>query len=109
MVTLGLAIGCSVTPKPPAEAMAQPQVAPPADELPVLPEPDPAPRFAAAGDRQINLFGELPNRADVPYFTRTASSLLQHIFAEEARFRSVHQPGRQGMVLHRRATIAPDL
>ncbi|HRX84117.1 MAG TPA: DPP IV N-terminal domain-containing protein [Phycisphaerae bacterium] len=111
MVTLGLAIGCSVTPKPPAEAMAQPQVAPPADELPVLPEPDPAPRFAAAGDRQINLFGELPNRADVPYFTRTASSLLQHTFAEEgADFDPCISPDGKWMVFaSTRHNVAPDL
>jgi TolB protein len=56
------------------------------------PPPDPSsyaapveaqPALAAARDRQINLFGELPDATGTPYFTRTTTSLLQHTYAQE--------------------------
>lgn len=50
---------------------------------PPAPTPSPRPQLAAARDHQINLFGEMPDRRDVPYFTRTAASLLQHTYSEE--------------------------
>jgi TolB protein len=36
-----------------------------------------------ASQRQINEFGELPDRSDVPYFSRAAVSLRQHTFIQE--------------------------
>ena len=47
------------------------------------PAPPPEPLLAAARDRQITHFGELPDRGRVPYYTRAAASLLRHTFVEE--------------------------
>ena len=52
------------------------------EEMPE-PVPDPTPQLAAARDRDISLFGEIPMRPEVPYFTRTATALTQHTFSEE--------------------------
>ena len=45
--------------------------------------PPPQPVLAASQDRQITHFGELPERGGIPYYTRAATSLLRHTFAEE--------------------------
>ncbi|MCH7527186.1 MAG: PD40 domain-containing protein [Planctomycetes bacterium] len=57
---------------------------PPSSEpVSAIVQPAPRPALAAARDRQITLFGELPRRGEVPYAGRAGGSLLQHTFTRE--------------------------
>ncbi len=78
-------VGCAMTAQPepePAVVLVDEQPALPPDVAPE-PTPEPRPELAAAQNQQISAFGELPDRGEVPYFTRTSTSLRQHTFAEE--------------------------
>ena len=90
--------GCSLfveEPAPVEEQQAELEVIP---EEPI-PTPDPRPRLAVARNDQISLFGELPDNPEVPYFTRTATSLLQHTFAGEgADFDTYISPDGKWMI-----------
>lgn len=109
VVALSVTAGCALGPQAPADPVVQAPPPAPVEE-PVAPA-DPTPRFAAATDRQVNLFGEMPDRADVPYFTRTAASLLQHTFSEEgADFDPCISPDGKWMVFaSTRHNVTPDL
>ena len=65
----GVLAGCGMLAGEPMEEVQTPQV---------QPLVEPRPQLAAARDGQISLFGELPQRPDVPYFSRSATALLQH-------------------------------
>ncbi|MFQ5491086.1 MAG: hypothetical protein ACE5GE_10220, partial [Phycisphaerae bacterium] len=71
----------------------------------------PQPRLAAATDRQINLFGELPNSHGAPYQTRMGLGLRRHTFTEEgADFDPDIDPAGARMVFaSTRHQLQPDL
>ncbi len=51
---------------------------------PVVPAPEPPrPALRTAGDAQLTLFGELPDRSNVPFRARAASPMEQHSFTTE--------------------------
>jgi TolB protein len=78
---------------------------------PPPPPPDTRPKLAAARDAQISQFGELPDKPDVPYYTRSATSLLQHTHAEEgADFdASISPDGNSLIFASTRHNVAPDI
>jgi TolB protein len=104
-VAVGLTVaGCAQFVRKPPAGKAPPQAIEPV-------APQPRPHLAAARDSQVTVFGELPNRPDVPYFTRTASSMLQHTFAQEgADFDPAISPDGTWMVFSStRHNRSPDL
>jgi len=107
--TLGccLLTGCALIHRP----SAPPTVA--ADIQPVIWEGDAetASEPDSARAHTVNLFGEMPDRGDVPYFTRTASSLLRHTTTEEgADFDPCISPDGKWLVFaSTRHNVSPDL
>jgi hypothetical protein len=104
-VAVGLTVaGCAQFVRKPPAGKAPPQAIEPV-------APQPRPHLAAARDQQVSVFGELPDRRDVPYFTRTGSSLLQHTFSEEgADFDPAISPDGTWMVFSStRHNRSPDL
>jgi len=82
VVGSGLAAGCSMQNK--TQAAAQAAV-----------EPAPAPRpvepsLHSAGDAQLTLFGEFPERSRVPFHAQAASPMEQHTFGSEGADFDVH-------------------
>lgn len=71
----------------------------------------PRPMLAAARDRDITMFGELPLRGETPYIATGATALRQHTFAEEgADFDpDVDSSGRQLVFASTRHTGKPNL
>ncbi len=67
--------------------------------------------LAAARDRQISMFGDLPNSPDAGYVMRTAMSLRQHTFTEEgADFDvAVDSTGERLVFASTRHHLRPDL
>jgi len=105
ITSLGLAgalVGCALYVTEPVQSTQVPEM---------QPLVEPRPQLAAARDRQINLFGELPGRPDVPYFSRTGSALLQHTYAEEGADFDPHisADGRSLIFASTRHNEAPDL
>ncbi|UCG15597.1 MAG: PD40 domain-containing protein [Phycisphaerales bacterium] len=72
---------------------------------------EPRPMLSASRDAQITLFGELPDRGEIPFYSRGATSLLRHTFTEEgADFDPNVDPTGERMVFaSTRHTIRPDL
>jgi len=58
----------------PSKPTAQEQAPPP---------PPPEPSMRVAEDAQLTLFGELPDRARVPFHPRASSPMRQHSFTAE--------------------------
>lgn len=50
---------------------------------PAPPPPPPEPSLRAAGDAQLTLFGEFPDKARVPFHAKAASPMEQHTFGTE--------------------------
>lgn len=78
------------------------------------PEPvqvEPRPILTAARDRQITMFGELPQMIRTPFATRSAPSLRQHSFAQEgADFDpDVDAQGKRVVFASTRHSHTPDL
>lgn len=73
--------------------------------------PEPRPMLSSSRDPQINVFGELPDRTEIPYFSRGNSSLLRHTFTEEgADFDAdVDATGERLIFASTRHTMRPDL
>lgn len=71
----------------------------------------PRPVLTAARDRQITMFGELPQQAPAPYFTSMWTSLRQHTRAEEgADFDAdIESTGRRMLFASTRHSPNPDL
>jgi len=71
----------------------------------------PRPVLTAARDRQITMFGELPQQAPAPYFTCMWNSLRQHTWAEEgADFDAdIESTGRRMVFASTRHSPNPDL
>jgi Tol biopolymer transport system component len=105
---IGVAAGCVVVREQPGEPV---MVSPLADDQPVLPNAQRRSLVAAARDQQVNPFGEMPGRASVPYFTRTAASLVRHTFADDgAEFDPCISPDGQSFVFaSTRHNVKPDL
>ena len=95
--------GCSMD--EPVENVSQTPVEP------VAPPPPPEPSLHAAGDAQLTLFGELPERSRVPFHARAASPMEQHTFGTEgADFDEDVSPDGQWLVLSStRHNIRPDI
>jgi len=72
---------------------------------------EPRPMLSVSRDAQITLFGELPDRSDVPFFSRGATSMLRHTFAEEGADFDPHvdASGERLVFASTRHTIRPDL
>ena len=75
VVALGLAAGCSMPDNP--EAVARSAVAPAPASRPAEPS------LHSAGDAQLTLFGEFPERSRVPFHAQAASPMEQHTFGSE--------------------------
>jgi len=76
-----LSAGCSAI-RARLAGPTKPVTPPPADGTVLAAADQPDPQAEPRG-RQVSDFGDLPNRSDVPYFSRTAASLLRHTFAQE--------------------------
>jgi len=74
-------------------------------------EAEPRPILSSSRDPQITVFGELPDRTEVPYFSRENSSLLRHTFTEEgADFdANLELTGQKLIFASTRHTMRPDL
>ena len=59
------------------------QPAPPVVQAEPTPPPPPEPRLQSAGDVQLTLFGEFPDRQRVPFHAQAASPMKQHTFETE--------------------------
>lgn len=99
-----LVIGCEATREAPVVEVSaeQEQVAPP-----IAPEP----QLAAAGDVQLTLFGEFPERQRVPFHAQASSPMKQHTFeAEGADFDVDTSPdGKLIVFASTRHTARPNL
>ncbi len=76
-----------------------------------LPPVEPRPMLSASADAQITLFGELPNRPVVPFYSRDNTSLLRHTFSEEGADFDPHidPTGTRLVFASTRHTIRPNL
>lgn len=72
-LALLVAIGCEVRQEPVVELPEQEPV----------PPPPPEPQLSSAGDVQLTLFGEFPDRQRVPFKAQASSPMTQHSFGTE--------------------------
>lgn len=74
-----LAVGIVLTGVYGCQKSAPPNVEP----IVLRPVAPPRPELITAADSKINLFGELPHRQTIPFYTRAATALKQHTFVHE--------------------------